>query len=103
VIPQPDDHDDDPALGRERTELAWTRSSISFAALGIGILKFRPAIGVPILLFSAVIWLAGQVPRQPGGAAPRRVLLVTIAVTVLALVALVVTLADHAAPGLRSY
>jgi uncharacterized membrane protein YidH (DUF202 family) len=31
-----------PGLARERTELAWTRTAIAFAALGAAILRYRP-------------------------------------------------------------
>ncbi len=94
--------DADPGLARERTGLAWTRSSISFAALGAAILKFRPAVGVPLLILSAAIWSLGRMPRTPGlaGAAPRRVLTVAISVNVVALIALIITLAGHSG-GLR--
>ncbi len=94
--------DADPGLARERTGLAWTRSSISFAALGAAILKFRPAVGVPLLILSAAIWSLGRMPRTPGlaGAAPRRVLTVAISVNAIALVALIITLGGHSG-GLR--
>jgi len=100
----PDDLEDaDPVLARERTELAWTRTAISFAAVGIAILKSRPAAGAPVLLFSAVIWRIGRLPRAPGQsrAAARRVLLTAIAITAMALVALVIALLGHGSGGLR--
>lgn len=96
----PDDIDEaDPGLARARTEMAWTRSSISFAALGLAIVKFRPAAGVPILFFSAVVWRLGHLPRS--GTSAHRVLLVTVAVVVLALAALLLTLLGHDDQGLR--
>lgn len=93
----------DPGLARERTSLAWTRSAIAFAAIGAAITKTRPLVGAPLLLFSAVIWLIGRSRRTPGraGLAPRRVLTVAISVTVVAIAALVITLIEHSAPGLR--
>jgi len=93
----------DPGLARQRTDLAWTRSAISFAALGIVVLKIRPVVGAPVLIFSAVIWSLGRFVRTPERAdrADLRVLLVTVAVTVLALTALVLTLLGHNSPGLR--
>lgn len=100
-IPRDDIEDADPALARERTELAWTRSTIAFFALGVAILKFRPAVGIPILAFSAVVWLLGRMPRDEAATASRRVLLVAVAVTLLALVALVLTLVGHASRGLQ--
>ena len=90
-----------PGLARERTELAWTRSSIAFAAVGAAILKFRPAVGAPILFFSLVIWSVGRVRRDEAGTAARRVLLVTIAVTLLAVVALVLAIVGHNSHGIR--
>jgi uncharacterized membrane protein YidH (DUF202 family) len=91
----------DPGLARERTELAWTRSSIAFAALGAAILKVRPAAGAPILVFSVVIWSLGHVKRDEAGTAARRVLLVTIAVTLLAAAALVLAILGHNSHGIR--
>ncbi|HET9898443.1 MAG TPA: DUF202 domain-containing protein [Streptosporangiaceae bacterium] len=96
----PEDIEDaDPGLARERTGLAWTRSSISFAAIGAAILKFRPEAGIPLLILSAAIWSLGRMPRTPGlaGAAPRRVLTVAISVGAVAVIALVLTFAGHSA------
>ena len=93
----------DPGLARERTRLAWTRSSVSFAAIGVLILKTRPLIGAPLLILSAVIWSIGLARRTPGraGVAPKRVLFVAICVFVVAAAALVLALAGHSAHGLR--
>jgi uncharacterized membrane protein YidH (DUF202 family) len=104
VNPLPDDIEDaDPGLARERTKLAWTRSSVSFAAIGVLILKTRPLIGAPLLILSAVIWSIGMTRRTPGlaGFAPKRVLFVTICVIVIAAVALTIALAGHSPHGLR--
>jgi uncharacterized membrane protein YidH (DUF202 family) len=88
--------DIDPGLARERTELAWTRMAISFAALGGAILKTAPLAGVPVLAASALIWGLGHLPRRYEGAEPsgRRhpLLLITVAVTAVALVALTAAL-----------
>lgn len=100
----PDDIEEaDPGLARERTKLAWTRSSVSFAAIGVLILKTSPLIGAPLLILSAVIWSIGLMRRTPGlaGVAPKRVLFVTICVIVIAAVALAMTLAGHSPHGLR--
>jgi len=105
----PDPADDlqeaDLAFTRERTELAWTRSSIAFFGLGAAIVKFRPAIGIPVMAIGVAVWLVGHLPpgRGPASAAglgSRRVLLVTVAVTGLALAALVLTFAGSSR-GLR--
>jgi uncharacterized membrane protein YidH (DUF202 family) len=92
-----------PGLARERTNLAWTRTAISFAALGIAILKANPPAGVPILIFSAVIWQLGRLSSHPGESrtVARRALLTTVAITALAVVALAITLFGRGAAGLR--
>jgi uncharacterized membrane protein YidH (DUF202 family) len=100
----PDDEDQPgTGLASERTELAWTRSSIAFFALGIAVLKVRPAIGIPITAIGVVIWLVGRLPRARRATwlASRRELLVTVAVTTLALAALVLTIIGPASHGLR--
>jgi len=93
--------DADPALAKERTDLAWTRSSISFAALGVLLLKFRPAVGVPVILLSGVVWWLGHVRRDQAGTASRRVLVVTVAVTAMAFVALLIVVLGRGSHGLR--
>jgi hypothetical protein len=93
----------DPGLARARTRLAWRRSSVSFAAIGLVILKSRPLIALPVLILSVAIWSIGRLPRTLGGAgaAPRRVLLVTLSVILVALAALAIALAGHASRGLQ--
>ena len=100
--PADDLEEADPALARERTELAWTRSSIAFFGLGAAIVKFRPAIGIPVMAIGVAVWLVGHLPPRRGlvGLGSRRVLLVTVAVTGLALAALVLTFAGSSR-GLR--
>ncbi len=86
----------DPGLARERTELAWTRTAISFAALGGAILKVSPVVGAVVLATSGLVWETGRLARRsirPGAPEQRRMLLlITIAVTVVSLIALVVAL-----------
>jgi uncharacterized membrane protein YidH (DUF202 family) len=94
----------DPALARERTDLAWTRSSIAFLGLGAALLKYRPVSAILVLAIGVAVWLVGHMPPGPGPAGvvlgSRRVLLVTVAVTGLALVALVLMFTGSS-PGLR--
>lgn len=98
-----DEEDADPMLARERTDLAWIRSTIAFFALGVAVVKFRPELGIPLLLFSAVGWLISRRPprRDWDGAVSRRLLLVSLTVTGLAVVVLVLTLLGPASRGLR--
>ena len=55
-----------------RTELAWDRTALSFAALGGAILKSRPYAGIPILVVSALIWELGRWPARPARDVPGR-------------------------------
>jgi uncharacterized membrane protein YidH (DUF202 family) len=89
------------ALARERTDLAWTRTSIAFAALGVLLLRVRPVAGVPTLIFSVVIWWLGHLPGRRGAAAGRRLLVITVAVTAMAVAALILTVLGHDSRGLR--
>jgi uncharacterized membrane protein YidH (DUF202 family) len=102
--PVPDDYEEaQPGLARERTDLAWTRSAIAFIALGAAMLKIRPAVGFPVIGLGVVIWLLGYVSprRYRDRLASRRTLLVTVAVTSLAVVSVVLTLAGPPSRGLR--
>ncbi len=89
-----DPEDADPSLVRERTELAWNRTGIAFAALGGVVLKTAPLAGLLILAISAPIFLLGRASRpghRAGGPGQRRsLLLITVAVTAVSLVALAV-------------
>ncbi len=88
-----DIEDVDPGLARERTELAWTRTTISFAALGGVILKSAPVAGFAVLIFSIVIWELGRLPRSAGtGRSEARLRLITATITATALAALALTL-----------
>lgn len=103
LAPTEDPEDADPGLARERTALAWTRSSLSFAAVGIAIVKTRPAAGIPILALGLAVWLLGRLTRARDGtrAQARRAVLMTVGICVLAATALVVTLAGAGAGGIR--
>jgi uncharacterized membrane protein YidH (DUF202 family) len=91
----------DPGLARERTELAWTRTAIAFAALGAALLKYRPVAGLLVLVLSAVVWRLGRLPG-PAGAGDvhdRRLLLITVATVGISLVALALSFLG---PGITS-
>jgi uncharacterized membrane protein YidH (DUF202 family) len=86
----PDDPEDtQPGLARERTAMAWTRTAISFAATGAAILKNHVIAGVIVFILGLGTWgLQRLFPAAHGEDRQRRLLLVTIAVTAVALVAL---------------
>jgi Domain of unknown function (DUF202) len=100
--PADDIEDADPGLARERTELAWDRTAISFAALGGAILKSHPYAGIPILVVSALIWELGRLARPSGAgrSRPWHLLVITAAVTVVSVTALVISLLGPASGGL---
>ena len=81
------DHEDaDPGLARERTSLAWTRTALSFAAVGGVMLKENVVPGLVILATSLVIWRLGRLDYHH----PGRLKLVTATIVAVAVVALVV-------------
>jgi uncharacterized membrane protein YidH (DUF202 family) len=83
----PPDHEDaDPGLARIRTSLAWTRTALSFAAVGAIALKKDVIAGLLIIAVAPVIWRLGRLAyHRPG-----RLRLVTATIVAVALVALVV-------------
>jgi uncharacterized membrane protein YidH (DUF202 family) len=87
----------DPGLAMERTSLAWTRTAISFAALGGAVLKVSIAPGLVILLIAPIVWRLGLFRRS--GA--RRLWLITVSIVFVALLSLLVALIGHGTP-LRS-
>jgi uncharacterized membrane protein YidH (DUF202 family) len=100
---QPDDPEDlDPGLARERTRLAWIRTSISFAAVGAAVLKVNLGAGVTVLAMAPIIWMAGSYASRParrGEIRPRLLLVIALAVAAVALVVLVVVLVHGSSPG----
>ncbi|HEY6686232.1 MAG TPA: DUF202 domain-containing protein [Propionibacteriaceae bacterium] len=97
----PDDIEDrDPGLARERTELAWTRTAISFAALGVAILHTNAVAGVLVLATAVAVWMLGQLSARnvqlttrPHRLSHRRtVQLITIMTTLMSLLALILAL-----------
>jgi hypothetical protein len=78
--------DIDPGLARERTQLAWTRTAISFAAVGGVVLKKEVIPGLILLCVAPAIWAVGR--RAYRG--PDRLKIVTGTIVAVSLVALVV-------------
>jgi len=102
--PAPDMEEIDPRSARARTDLAWTRTAIAFAALGAAILKASPAAGGVVLAASGLIWGAGRLAirsRRRGRDDQTRLLLVTVAVTTVALGALALAVLAGSALPLR--
>ena len=83
---QHDHQDADPGLARVRTSLAWTRTALSFAAVGGVTLKENVVAGLLILSAALVIWRVGRLDyHRPG-----RLKLVTATIVAVAVVALVI-------------
>jgi uncharacterized membrane protein YidH (DUF202 family) len=86
MISQSDDEDGDPGLARARTSLAWTRTALSFAALGGVMLKRDLVPGLIILAAAPVVWQLGRLAHH----LPGRLKLVTVTIVAVAVVALAV-------------
>jgi uncharacterized membrane protein YidH (DUF202 family) len=102
-MPPDDPEDTDPGLAAERTRLAWARTAIAFAALGSAALKNDLIVGLVILSATPLIWALGALvsrDAQPGQRA-RRLLMTTIAVTAVALLAMIGAFLGHSPASLR--
>jgi uncharacterized membrane protein YidH (DUF202 family) len=84
----PDREDADPGLARIRTSLAWTRTALSFAAVGVVTLRKDVIAGLLILAAVPVIWRLGRLAHH----LPGRLRLVTATIVAVSLVALAVAL-----------
>ena len=82
----PEYEDADPGLARVRTSLAWTRTALSFAAVGAVALRKDVIAGLLILATVPVIWRLGHLDHHR----PDRLRLVTAAIVAVSLVALIV-------------
>jgi uncharacterized membrane protein YidH (DUF202 family) len=81
-----DREDADPGLAQVRTSLAWTRTALSFAAVGGVALKQDFVAGLLILAAALVIWRVGRLDYH----VPGRLKLVTATIVAVAVVALVI-------------
>ena len=84
----PEREDADPGLARARTSLAWTRTALSFAAVGGVALRKDVIAGLLIVATAPVIWRLGRLAHH----LPGRLRLVTAAIVAVSLVALAVAL-----------
>jgi uncharacterized membrane protein YidH (DUF202 family) len=88
MAPTPGEPGSDPGLARERTSLAWTRTAISFAAVGGVVLKKEIIPGLILLAVAPAIWQLGRLAYRRQG----KLKLVTTTIVGVALVAMVVAL-----------
>ena len=92
-------------FANERTSLAWTRTAISFAALGGVVLKVNVITGLIILAIAPLVWELGRMSRigspQTGlpavGATRFRV--ITASIVAVSLLSLLVALLGPATHG----
>ena len=97
----PDDPEDaDPGLARERTRLAWARTSIAFAAVGAAMLKREVIPGLIVLATAPLVWAVGSFATRVRPR-PRRLLVVTVTVTLVAALAVVAAFLGHGPTSLR--
>jgi uncharacterized membrane protein YidH (DUF202 family) len=82
----PGDEDADPGLARIRTSLAWTRTALSFAAVGVVTLREDVIAGLLIIAAAPVVWRLGRLAYDR----PGRLRLVTATIVAVSVVALVV-------------
>jgi uncharacterized membrane protein YidH (DUF202 family) len=83
----PDQTPPDPGLARERTALAWTRTAISFAAVGGVVLKRAVVPGLILLALAPAVYLVGRLAHTR----PEKHKLITAAIVAVAAVALAVS------------
>ena len=97
----PEDPEDlSPGTAAERTRLAWERTAITFGAVGLAMLRDEPVAGLIVLAVTPLIWaLARYVSATaPQETRSRSTMLVTVAVTGVAVVATVAALLGHGGP-----
>ena len=76
----------DAGLARERTSLAWTRTALSFGAVGGVVLKREVVAGLILLALAPVIYVLGRLAYSR----PGKLKVVTGTIVAVALVALIV-------------
>jgi uncharacterized membrane protein YidH (DUF202 family) len=99
--------DIDPGLARERTVLAWSRTGLSFLALGGILVRVDPLAGLAVLAMGGLVWLLGYFHHRSMwtavGAArwltrPRAVRLIAVGTALVSLVALAIAVLGEGGP-----
>jgi uncharacterized membrane protein YidH (DUF202 family) len=94
------DPDEDRGLARERTALAWTRTALSFGAVGGVIVKSHVVAGLIVLGCVPVIWQLGRMTmwKAPERTLDRRMRAITVVIVAVAFVALAVAFLGRGTP-----
>jgi hypothetical protein len=94
------DPDDDRGLSRERTALAWTRTALSFGAVGGVIVKSHVIAGLIVMGCAPVVWQLGRMTMwaAPARTLDRRMRTILVAIVAVAAVALVVSFLGRGTP-----
>ena len=87
------DPDEDRGLAHERTALAWTRTALSFGAVGGVIIKSHAVIGLIVMGCAPVIWELGRLTMRegPGRTLDRRMRTILVVIIAVAIVSMVVS------------
>lgn len=104
----PEDMEDiDPGLARERTVLAWSRTGLSFLALGGFLVRADPLAGLTVLALGGVVWVLGYFHHRsiwtsargaPWLTRPRALRIIAVGTAFVALVALVIAFVGQGRP-----
>jgi uncharacterized membrane protein YidH (DUF202 family) len=91
---------EDTGFARERTALAWTRTALSFGALGGVIVKSHAVLGLIVMGCAPVIWQLGRLTMResPGRTLDRRMRAILVVILAVAVVALVVSFLGKGTP-----
>jgi uncharacterized membrane protein YidH (DUF202 family) len=97
----PEDPEDlSPGTAAERTRLAWARTAMAFGAVGLAMLRGEPIAGLLVLAVTPLIWALGRYVSATARpqTRSRRLLLVAVAVTGVAVLAAIAALIGHGGP-----